>query len=34
MPALASAALWLRQKRWLLYWAAVAVILCCRVTWG
>ena len=34
VPALASAALWLRQKRWLLYWAAVAVILCCRADLG
>ena len=34
MPALAGAALWLRQKRWVLYWAAVAVILCCRADLG
>jgi uncharacterized membrane protein len=34
VPALAGAALWQRQKRWVLYWAAVAVILCCRADLG
>jgi uncharacterized membrane protein len=34
VPAVAGAMLWLRRGRWVLYWAAVAVILLCRADLG